>query len=160
MATFNPNMGVAEFDHRHGGQSQRIEDAGWIYYSDGAIRGASSLGELREPSADPYERAQTICHYWKLKSDAAVNDFNELKANLAGCARAEQRKSMPPPPPDTIAQLQALRDRARDCLDRAEAARLDMESKIPERDRQRDARRARNVEECETYFQTVNEINL
>lgn len=76
----SPKARLDRFHAKHG--PDYVVERGMVYYPDGAHRHQEANGMLWEPSKDLYERQQCILHFWKLKLERLVVQFDEQKQLL------------------------------------------------------------------------------
>lgn len=79
----------------------------FIYYQDGARREHNPLGAFNEPPEDPRKLYHNICHFYQLKLDQAVSQFDELKDHLA------KYPGLDPNGDENIKKLRRLRHKAK-----------------------------------------------
>ena len=75
----NPHIG--EFVNAHGVKS--VQEEGYFYYADGAIRGMGTYGQLIEPPSDPIECQQAVVKFWALATQKFSGLFNGYKKHVA-----------------------------------------------------------------------------
>jgi|GEM_PF-2969268 len=66
-----------KFDAEHGPDFE--QDAGWMYYPDGARRELNPLGAYMQPPAKEVERCSLVVYYHELGVARLVREFDEAK---------------------------------------------------------------------------------
>lgn len=66
-----------KFEAEHGPESE--QDAGWIYYPDGAHRELNPLGAYMQPPAKEAERCRVVVYYHELRVARLVREFDAAK---------------------------------------------------------------------------------
>lgn len=74
-----------KFEAEHGPESE--QDAGWIYYADGARRELNPLGAYIDPPTDDKERCRVIAYYHTIVVARLLQAFDEAKHEATTLAK-------------------------------------------------------------------------
>jgi len=155
------NQRVAQFDRENG---DSIVHNGYVYFANGACRELNPLGLLQSPPRDPWARAKAALIYFQLKSEIAAKAFSrrqhELKCMLHAFLNSPGRVPPPKNQAQTVAELEALRDEARECHKAYQRALDAVEAAKPEAMKNRETEDQNNRRGLESMLSEVELIDL
>jgi hypothetical protein len=155
------NARIKEFDIRHGDNPVCLNSA-WLLFEDGAKRETNPLGPLVEPPEDSWQRSQAVARYWEVKTQLAVEEFNNLRQNLlAHCkTMAGQKISAPPPSEQELARLITLKKKVHKYQRQLHEALENVEASKPEGLKQKEEMYEENRQANLAYLNRVSEIEV
>ena len=155
------NQRIREFHEQHGSFILVNE---WLLFEDGALRERNPMGRLIPPPTDPQEKAKNIVRYHQEKLDLAVQEFDHFKRNITMNAKMALKQSTVPAPveqPETvISQLRELQKKVKQCQKQLSKAEAEVESFIPQRQRELQAMSNRNREANEQLLNELDNIEI
>ncbi len=79
------NPAVKKFYRQHG-EFVQIPDSQYVLFEDGALHENSScgVGPMMPPPSDEWECAKLVAQFWKIKAEAASDEFHQFKGYLNG----------------------------------------------------------------------------
>lgn len=152
------NRAIKRFYAKHGNFVQ-LPDSQYVLFEDGALHenSSSGIGPLIPPPSDEWECAKLVAQFWKIKAEAAQDEFHQFKSYLNGDGWC-------PPGLDTdeekLAYLKKLRAEAAGAAKQYRMAREEVDATTPAWliRKQKDEAEERRVRE--KLRERANAINL
>ncbi len=137
------------------------ENGSQILYIDGASRENASLGWMKKPPKDNFERLSAISRFYQLKLMLAVEGFTRRKEQMIMGATAGIANPYPsPPPPDEKTKLKDLRKRVLGLQTLLRKAEKECENAKPQQTVAREAEEYSRVEECQAALVELRKIEI
>ena len=132
---------IAKFHAAHG--NDYVCDGNWCIFRDGACRERSAYGQMRPPPENPRERGKLLVRYWGIRTELAVQEFDDRKTALLAEARnqLEQPGNVGGPAHDVekaCAELNELKKKVTTCRAELERVQAEVEAAQPEKRQQAD----------------------
>ena len=124
---------VQEFHEAHG---YFVSVGDWLIFADGAVRENASMGIMKPPPENDYERWKLICKFWEVKLELAIGEFDHKKQTYITAASYALKEPRPGGLPceqdEAIEELKELKKKVSYCQRKFEQAQAEVEKLTPQ----------------------------